>query len=94
LVLPTTGKRNKKLSWTFYAFGSEAPSSMRTSASFFDNALESLNDVGTFAIYIGDENKKVLLVQDPTGRRQYTINKIQDMRPGQKPQHHYKKLEP
>src|SRR6201999_2422347 len=34
LTVPTTDENNNQLSWTFYAFGSEAPASKRTIASF------------------------------------------------------------
>ncbi|KAK5444188.1 hypothetical protein LTS15_010541 [Exophiala xenobiotica] len=78
LVLPTRDQDNNRLTWTFYAFGSAAPPTMRTSAFFFNDALASLNNVERMAIFIGDENQQALLVQAPARPRQYTIQRIQD----------------
>lgn len=78
ITLPTTDQSGNKLTWTFYGFGSEAPSHMRTSTSFFDDALASLRGVGRFALFIGDRTKKYLLVQKPGQTRQYTIQNLQD----------------
>jgi hypothetical protein len=78
LALPTRDDSNNLLSWIFYAFGSAAPPTKRTSAFFFNDALASLNNVERIAIFIGDENQKVLLVQAPAKPRQYTIQRIQD----------------
>ena len=58
---------------------------MRTSASFFDDAMASLKDGGRIAICVGDKNKKCLLVQQPEEPLQYTIRYNQDVDPDGKP---------
>lgn len=51
---------------------------MRTSTYFFNDALISLDCSGRFAIFIGNENNKYLLVQNPGGNRIYTTQKVRD----------------
>ena len=64
LVLPTRDSvHGRRISWTFFAFGPTAPSSKRTTSSFFSDSFADFGNFERAAIYIGDETRKVLLVQ-------------------------------
>lgn len=64
-TLPTRDTANCRLTWTFIAFGSSAPRGRRTSTAHFNDVFFGLNHLQRAAIFVGNGNQRVLLVQNP-----------------------------
>ncbi|KAH0842301.1 hypothetical protein FOPE_07714 [Fonsecaea pedrosoi] len=65
LTLPTLTDDQEKLEWDFYAFGSKAPIYHRSPKSSFHAAFESLDGGTRAAIFVGDDEEQLLLIQMP-----------------------------
>ncbi|OAL33896.1 ATP-dependent RNA helicase eIF4A [Fonsecaea nubica] len=65
LTLPKVTDDQQKLEWDFYAFGSKALGYHRSPKSSFHAAFESLDGGTRAAIFVGDAEEQLLLIQMP-----------------------------
>ncbi|OCT46311.1 hypothetical protein CLCR_01334 [Cladophialophora carrionii] len=76
ITLPSRDAQQRRIKWTFHAFGPSAPFSKSITRSDFEAMLQRTESSENNAVYIGDEKRKVLLAHYPGGRRRFSTRTI------------------